>query len=491
MGLASGRLSGPSGDSLLLAFVRVFTLGTGILSTAILSHNLSLNAYGTYSQGNLIVSLSADATILGLADAANYFFNGSIEKARSKAYVETVFAIQLVVGLVTGIGILLFQRQIIGYFENPLLSPIFVYVAFRPMLTNMASIFQVLIVSIGKAKVLAARNAVFSSLKLLAVLFTAIVSSNIVVLFIVLFALDVVTFVWFWELFRRDKFAVGLGRPHLGLVGEILSFSIPMALFVLTTSLTRQVGALVIGASESTEKYAIYANCASILPLDVVSAAFLTVLVPRVTRFVGLGDRGKALSVFKSYIAVGYLTTVTFSAACLVVSSEMVRLLYGESYLPGLAVFRLFLISGMVRFANLSLILSASGKTRTLMTVSLVSMAANVVGSIAGYELFGFEGPAISTVGINVVVMLALMSLSLRELGGSWSSVFDVGRVVMFLTTVTLVVVAGAIAKRVLLGLGLSWILSAGVVALLVVVSLLGLNWRAFKGALTSLNDIG
>ena len=93
---------------------------------------------------------------------------------------------------------------------------------------------------------------------------------------------------------------------------SLLAFFLPMAVYVLTASLMRQVGELVIGMHESTQRYAIYANCATVLPLDVVSASFLTVIIPIVTRYIGAGRKDRVRLLFRHYLAVGYLTTVTY-----------------------------------------------------------------------------------------------------------------------------------------------------------------------------------
>lgn len=484
------RLQGASVDSLLLAFVKFFTLGTGIINTMILSHSLSLQAYGTYSQGNLIVTLCANATVLGLADAANYFFNRGKGEKQLESYVNTVLTLLLVVGSATALGIIVGQQFIIGYFNNPLLQPIFIYIAFRPMLINMTSVLQVLVVSIGKAKMIAVRNAVFSALKLLAVLLTALVTSSVMVLFAILLALDLLTVAWFWSIFRRERFAIRPVVLHGRLVREILAFSISMALYVLTNSFTRQLGALVIGANESTDSYAIYANCATLLPLDVVSASFLTVMVPLVTRYIGRGDLEQARALFKNYLSVGYLTTVTFSVACLVVAPEMVRLLYGERYLPGLPVFMLYLISGMVKFANLSLILSASGKTKTLMTVSIVSVVVNAVACVAGYSLIGFEGPAVATVIVYVATMGVLLMFSLRELGGNLTDAFDGKAVAFYGVTAAAAALLGCVVKRALNSIGSPWLLTTCVVAVFVVAAILLINKKQLKTSLQNINKM-
>lgn len=70
-------LKGNSGNSVLLAVVKAFTTVSGILSTMIMSHALSLELYGTFSQTNLIVTTATNITALGLVDAVNYFYNRS------------------------------------------------------------------------------------------------------------------------------------------------------------------------------------------------------------------------------------------------------------------------------------------------------------------------------------------------------------------------------------------------------------------------------
>ena len=490
MSKLSKRLAGASVDSLLLAFVKFFTLATGLLCTMILSHNLSLQTYGTYSQGNLVVTLCANATILGLADAANYFFNRSDGKRDLNAYANTVFTTQLIIGVVVASVILICRNWIVGYFNNPLLEPVLLYVAFRPMLTNMTSILQVLIVSIGKAKLVAVRNAAFSALKLLAVFLTALATSDIVILFAILLALDMMTVAWFWLMFRKNRFSVRPVILDLTLVKEILSFSVPMALYVLTTSLTRQIGALIIGANESTDMYAIYANCATVLPLDVVSASFLTVMIPIVTRYIAHAEYDKARNLFKHYLAIGYLTTVTFSVACLVIAPEMVKILYGEKYLPGLTVFCLYLISGMAKFANLSLILSASGKTKMLMAVSSASVIVNAVTCVVGYQLIGLEGPALTTVGVYIVTMVVLLGLSLKELRGRWSDAFEAKALAYYIATLSAAAAVGMLIKHTLFTLGAPWLPSAIAVALFVTGVVLLTNRKSLAASLKAINSM-
>ena len=162
--------SGILSDSVWLTFVKLVTALISIIITKILSEKLSLIEYGTYSQGNLIVVTVTSLSILGLSDGANYFFNRSRDEETQKTYIDSVFGIQLVAGVICSIAIFGGQRLWTAYFDNDALSPIYIWLMFSPMLSNYIAMYQVLFVSIGKAKVIAARNFILSVMKLLIVI---------------------------------------------------------------------------------------------------------------------------------------------------------------------------------------------------------------------------------------------------------------------------------------------------------------------------------
>ena len=482
--------SGSAVDSLLLASVKLVTLGSTMANTMILSHSLSLEAYGTYAQGVLLVTLCADATILGLADAVNFFFNRDSGESATREYVSAVFVLQIVIGVVTAAALVALRGEIGDYFSNPALAALVVFLAFRPMLTNMTSVLQVLIVSIGRARAIAVRNVVFSALKLVAVLVTALLTSSIAALFAMLLVLDLLSVLWFWDCFRRWKYMIRLSRPRWGRIREILAFSLPMAAYVLTASLMRQIGELVIGMNESTQRYAIYANCATILPLDVVSASFLTVIIPIVTRYIAAGRRDRVRLLFKHYLAVGYLTTVTFSVSCFVVAPEAIQVLYGARYLPGYGVFCLYLVATMARFASLSLILSAAGRTKALMVVSLVAVVFNALLCVVLYSLMGFIGPALASVLVNVGMAVVLVRLSLREIDGGLATAFDPRAVGTYVLTTLAAAAAGYGLRWVLGSLGLPVPVIAAIVMCAVSAAVLALNLKPLRASLRAINSM-
>ena len=159
-------LKGNSGNSVLLAMVKAFTTVSGILSTMIMSHALSLELYGTFSQTNLIVTTVTNLTALGLVDAVNYFYNRSNDEKVQREYINTIMGFQTITGIIAGILIIALSNNLMVYFNNPMLSSFFWLIAFRPLFANLNVSLQYLQVSIGRAKSVAIRNAGFATLRL-------------------------------------------------------------------------------------------------------------------------------------------------------------------------------------------------------------------------------------------------------------------------------------------------------------------------------------
>jgi O-antigen/teichoic acid export membrane protein len=90
-----------------------------------------------------------------------------------------------------------------------------------------------------------------------------------------------------------------------------------------------------------------------------------------------------------------------------------------------LDVFRIYILVDMVRFASMTLILSAAGKTRLLMILGFVTLAINGGLNLALYHLWGMNGPAVATLAAGLVMGFVLLCLSARELEGTLRDLFD------------------------------------------------------------------
>lgn len=144
--------NGAATDSLVLTFVRVVTACISILIYKLLAVNFSLDEYGVYSQAILVSTTVTSITIMGMSDAINYFYNRDKGGEVGKSYVETTFALQIIIGVIGAIAILVFKNQIAAYFDEPKVAGMMIYVAFIPLLTNVTNMLQILFVSYRRAK---------------------------------------------------------------------------------------------------------------------------------------------------------------------------------------------------------------------------------------------------------------------------------------------------------------------------------------------------
>ena len=397
-------------DAILLALMRLLTILVNMLSTAILSRNLSLDSYGTYASANLVVNLFTTLTQLGLMDAVNYYYHQ--KKLNSRDCINTIFFIQICIGLACGGVILGGQRGITAYFDNPGLAGLYGYLALRPMMGNLFSSLLVLQMSIGKARAVAVRNALMALAKLITILITSFLTRDIATIFIAYLLLDGITLFYFYRNFRRESFAINPFAFKGKLIKPIMAFAVPMGIYVMANSLSRDMDKLVIGYFENTQTLAVYANCSTLLPFDMVSAAFLTIMIPIMTQLVQNEEYERGARLFGAYLRVGFITTFMFTGACIVMAEEVIMLLYGGQYLSGKWIFVLYTLVDMAKFAGVSLVLSAKGRTKMLMAISLGALACNAVLNPVLYWLMGVPGPAVATVMITLGTTAVLLAIS-------------------------------------------------------------------------------
>jgi len=343
------RLQNTSGDSILLAAVKLMTTLSAMLITMVLSKALALTVYGAFVQCISIISIGTSISILGLADASNYFFNRTNDVEERKKYVNSIFSALLFSGLLTAALILAFGAQIARYFSNDGLRPFLWLIALRPLLMNAFCALQVLHVAIGKARSVMIRNLAVSLAQLMIVLAVSATTKDLRLVLSLYLALDIVVTGLFFISFAKSGFWVRPRFPDRRILREIFSFSLPMAAYILMNALLRDMDRLMIGGLESAERLAIYANCAKILPFDFVSTSFLTILVPIITRLIHGGALKEAKALFSLYLKIGYTITWILTTASLLCSSQMITFLYSEKYLPGETVFILYVVVEMVK----------------------------------------------------------------------------------------------------------------------------------------------
>ncbi len=481
--------NGAAVNSLLLMFVHVITTVLSMVVTKLLSVEFSLGEYGTYSQALLVTTTATSLSILGLTNATNYFYNRTQDEKEQRKYVSTVFAIQYAAGILCALLIVLARVPISKYFGNDRLPNVLLIVALTPLMTNLIAMYQTLFVSIGQAKKIAVRNFVVSALRLGAVCLACYVIKNIVTVLVIILILDVGQVLYFALAFKKDKYFIKVKDGSPKLIREILAFSIPMAVYVLTNSLSRDTDKYVISAFSNTETLAVYTNAAKVLPFDILTTSLITVLVPIITRYINQKDFGEAKNVFKLYLRIGYIMTCVFVGGAVAVARYLMLFLYDEKYMAGLSVFIVYLFVDMIRFANVTTVLSGSGNTKILMFVSVSGLVLNAVFNIITYKLWGMIGPAITTLVITFLMTLALLIAGARVIKTNVFRLFDFKEIALIGAEIIIFGTGAYFLSNYLHGLGMSLFFVLAISYGAYLLAVLGLNFKRILGCLKKLNS--
>lgn len=400
---------GMSIDAIFLTVAKLMTSLISILITKLLSVEFSLYDYGTYSQAMLIVSTATSLSIIGLSDGVNYFYNGCFDKRQREKNINTIFLIQCIIGTICA-AIIIFSNDIItDYLKNPALKGVYIYIMFTPMLSNLIAMYQVLFVSTGRAKLIAIRNLIVSLVKLFAVAVATLITHNVVTIFVITLITDVFQVGYFAISFGKKIFWVNPFKSDLKIVKNIFAYCLPLAVYILTNSLCRDIDKYVIAYFTDTETLAIYTNAAKMLPFDIITSSFATVMIPYITKYVSNNEYEKSQELYKNYLSFSYVTTWLIAFGAIICAKELMLILYDSKYVSGLGIFIIYILVDMIRFANVAIILRAKNKTLVLMFYSIGMLIANFVLNVFFYNIFGIIGPAISTFVVTAVVNTAML----------------------------------------------------------------------------------
>lgn len=445
---------GAAWDSLFLTIVKLTTTLISIVTTKVMATSLSLNQYGTYSQGLLVISVTASVIILGMNDAVNYFYNRTEDLKRRCDYVNTIFAVEAFLGVVAAIVILLFRKQICAYFSNALLETVLYVICLKALFENILNLFSILYVSIGEAKKIAIRNLILSLIRLPIILIFVKNDNSVVLIFSALLIVDLLQTMYFYWGFKNKAFGIQVFRYKKEHVAEILKYGIPMGAYVFVNTLNRDLDKLLIGNLGTTDMLAVYTNCARILPFDILMGSVATVMIPFVVKYVNDRQYEKAASIFRSYVWIGALSVWTLAGGAIVVAPELVVFLYDAKYLVGTNIFIVYLMVDIVKFVNMSLFLTAKGKSMRLLKYSIASLLCNAVLNYVFFRIMGSIGPAIATLIVTSLLNATILIDGAHVIETPVKQLIDLKKILLFISELILTGVAAFYLKGILLQLG-------------------------------------
>lgn len=432
------NIRGASWDSMFLTFGKVLTMLFSIISAKMMSEGLSLAEYGTYSQANLVNTVGASLILLGLVDALNYYFSGKqegIDDQLRRRIINTVFFLEMAVGIVFAAGVILGQDVLVSYFGNEAVRVLLPVAAFLPVMSNLLYFYQVVYVAVGKAKLMSIYSLAMTVVRIITIYFAVYVLKNLLLIYIVLILQDLVQILIYNVTLVKKDVKINPLKISKAHIGPIFAYGLPMGIYAITATFTRELGKLVVSKLAGTEELAIFTNCSKLLPVDIIVMSFALVLVPYIIRYVSEKDHEKSVTLFSNYLRVGYYSVWILGTMLLITPSTVISFLYDDKYLPGTAIFVLYVFDSMLRFASMHQVLVASNKTKLLMFYSVGSLALSFVLNVVFYYMFGLIGPAIASLVSAMVYTWLVVNKSTKLIQAKWTDIFDVKEMAWLLLT--------------------------------------------------------
>ena len=137
--------------------------------------------------------------------------------------------------------------------------------------------------------------------------------------------------------------------------------------------------------------------------------------MPHVVKRIQDNSIEEALNTWKESIRLASLIMCFFCVSFFVFAPQVISVLYSDKYLPGLSVFRIYLLTELFRLTYYGMVLNAKKRTQLILYSSIGSMIVNLVLDIVLFKLIGINGPAWATVA-SVAAMNMFQLVSTKKL---------------------------------------------------------------------------
>lgn len=396
-----------------LVFCKVVTLVLSMLTAMVLARTLNLIEYGTYSELLTVSSIGVSIFSLGLPNALNYFLPRCKTEEEKRKFIGFYFLSITILSFTLMAVMALANKSIANYYDNKRLTDYAYFLIIIPWTKLIISSRSNLLVAEGKV----AKEIVYSiangTMLAIIALMTIFDKGNfdIYILLYVIVECVFTVMVYFEALLISDK-RISISISTAG-IKELLKYTIPLGLSTAISTVSLDLDKLIIGFLMDESSVAIYANAGKELPFSLISTSFTAIFLPQIVILIRDKKTSKAIERWKDIMEINYIILSFCVIASIIFAPQIISLLYSDSYLSGVTIFRIYSLTLILRITYWAMILNAFGKTNEILYNSIICLIINAFLSLILYNAFGFIGPALATLfSIFSIVVLQIVRTS-------------------------------------------------------------------------------
>lgn len=397
--------SGLASDATKLSLSNILSLSINMITIMLLSRFISKFEYGTYSQIQIINVLAVAIFSMGLPNCINYFFARSENKKEKQEFIFVYFFSLSAIFIVVCFLMYLFTPYLKAYFKNDILRDFTLIYSTLPLFTVIIQSNSNLLIAIGKSNKLIILTLLNNFALLLSIIFIKIFNLSFkgyMILYILIqFIYAIYVYISAFSIgeFSSSELSKTINNVEIkSYLKTMLKFSIPLGLGTMISTLSIELDKLVISGLMDTNSLAIYTNASKELPIALIVNSFTAILLPKMSRMYKHKDISGIVAIWHSSICIGFTIMVFFATSIITFAPQVLVFMYSDAYLEGINVFKICTLILILRSTYFGIILNITGNTKYVFYSSLLALATNLVSNFLFFKLFGFIGPAISTV---------------------------------------------------------------------------------------------
>lgn len=412
-----------SGEVALVTVAQVAEQAGIFLLTMLMARLVSVQEYGSFRQLWMVHRTLLQIFLVGLPVSIAYFLPRLVLR-RQRGLVARSALMLLALGVVVAGGMYAGADALANAFNNPELAPLLRIFGLFTMLILPTAPLRAVMVNHGRSRDLAiftlADQAALLGVCVGAMLLTgelATLVSAMVVMALLRLAAAMTLIFTALRGGREDGERVPLGAQ--------VRFALPAGVGSMFDALNVMLDKFVAATFFSIENFARYANGAFHVPMvSMVVSSVSSVLLPEYVRMHASGDVAGILRLWHKSVRATAMLFLPMVAFLVAFAEPFVTLIFSAKYADSAVIFQIYILSLLPRMTDFAFVLAGMGRTRVQIAASLMSLAVNLVISLALVKAIGVLGPALGTV-VADTALAGYYLVRIREATGvSWRAVF-------------------------------------------------------------------
>ncbi len=370
-----------------------------LVVAGILARLLSPDDFGIVAIATVIISFFAIFTDMGLSPAIIQ------NKALTQDDLTNIYSFTFWTGIAVALLFFIASWPISAYYDSPILRTLCQLLSINLFFASVNIVPGALFYKNKEFKFIAIRSfviqitagtgaiiAALSGAGLYALLITPIVSSILIYI------------ISFHRYPQHLRMTLGLSS-----IRKIFSYSVYQFLFNVICYFSRNLDKLLIGKHMGMSDLGYYEKSYRLmmLPLQNITQVITPVMHPIFSDF--QDDKGKLATSYERILRFLAFIGLPLSVLLFFTAEEVTLIIFGNQWLPSVAVFRILALSVGIQIilSSSGSIFQAAGDTRSLFICGLFSSTLNVAGIVLGIFYFGtltaIAGCIVTTFTINFV----------------------------------------------------------------------------------------